>query len=452
MTRDETIALFLRGRDAWNAWGQKMLAERKGLEEEGVWLAEADWRGTLLPKNEKTRAWIEAASADFYGVGFETAAWPKLEPSAHPVPLDGARADFDGFIFPGSALFDRTVFAGDASFNGAVFSGGASFERAAFSGDAWFHGATFSGPARFYRAAFNGHAPFENAIFLGSASFDEALFRRAANFRGADARQSFSLAGAYFQRRVPDLTSAKFAKPVLLDKLRLAPGMEPGLFVRSVFGGALLWMVGQADATLSARYRALKQFAREQHDRSKEHLYFRGELRSRRYAEDKPWHPAFWLGILYELVSGFGHSLFRPILWLAALTLVSGWFYLDRYASKRPVSAHLQARIFYHLPAPIRAALPAPPLKALRALPCKQGKGDPVKAAALLAVRQSLAIGAFDTTQSAPVYACLYGFDETLVAPVVPGAVGLWSAVQTALAAALWFLFLLALRNQFSIE
>ena len=37
MTRDETIALFLQGREAWNAWAEAMLAERKALEEAGEW-------------------------------------------------------------------------------------------------------------------------------------------------------------------------------------------------------------------------------------------------------------------------------------------------------------------------------------------------------------------------------------------------------------------------------
>jgi hypothetical protein len=32
MTRDETAALFLQGKEAWNAWAEKMLAERKAIE------------------------------------------------------------------------------------------------------------------------------------------------------------------------------------------------------------------------------------------------------------------------------------------------------------------------------------------------------------------------------------------------------------------------------------
>ena len=72
-------------------------------------------------------------------------------------------------------------------------------------------------------------------------------------------------------------------------------------------------------------------------------------------------------------------------------------------------------------------------------------------AALQLALRKASVIGAFDSTENAPIYACLYGVDETLAVPVVPGAVGLWGIVQTALSAGL-FLFLLALRNQFKIE
>jgi hypothetical protein len=35
MNRNETVALFLQGKDAWNAWAEKMLTERKAFEEAG---------------------------------------------------------------------------------------------------------------------------------------------------------------------------------------------------------------------------------------------------------------------------------------------------------------------------------------------------------------------------------------------------------------------------------
>ncbi len=47
MDRDGTVALFLQGREAWNAWAEKMLAERKALEEAGRWSAEKDFKGDL---------------------------------------------------------------------------------------------------------------------------------------------------------------------------------------------------------------------------------------------------------------------------------------------------------------------------------------------------------------------------------------------------------------------
>ncbi|MFY9641037.1 MAG: hypothetical protein WA384_07620 [Rhodomicrobium sp.] len=40
MDRDETVALFLQGREAWNAWARKMLAGRKALETAGRWSTE----------------------------------------------------------------------------------------------------------------------------------------------------------------------------------------------------------------------------------------------------------------------------------------------------------------------------------------------------------------------------------------------------------------------------
>ncbi|MGO9546894.1 MAG: hypothetical protein ACLPPF_19125 [Rhodomicrobium sp.] len=61
--------------------------------------------------------------------------------------------------------------------------------------------------------------------------------------------------------------------------------------------------------------------------------------------------------------------------------------------------------------------------------------------------------GAFDSTKSTQIYACLYGFDANVKpALAVPDAVVLWGIGQTAVSAALLFLFLLALRNQFKIK
>src|SRR5215475_1158481 len=65
MTREETVVLFLQGREAWNAWAERMLAERKAIAADGYWAAESTGAGYLAPKNSKTRSWLDAAQADF---------------------------------------------------------------------------------------------------------------------------------------------------------------------------------------------------------------------------------------------------------------------------------------------------------------------------------------------------------------------------------------------------
>ena len=42
-----------------------MLAERKAIEADGRWATEEDDFGIIEPKNDETRAWMDAASADF---------------------------------------------------------------------------------------------------------------------------------------------------------------------------------------------------------------------------------------------------------------------------------------------------------------------------------------------------------------------------------------------------
>ena len=520
MTRDETVALFLQGREAWNAWAEGLLTERKALEAAGTWKSRRNYSYTPEKgENPETQAWLDTAFADFSRCLFlvreiegppQTAGEEKKEnkdggPPVKSIQLEADRIDFDGFVFPGDAWFYNATFIGDAWFNSATFTGYAYFESATFTGDARFASATFTGDARFASAifigtanfriatfsgdarghilaksawfmflfftgrlrfaffsrrirsffnrpirfadfesaTFTGNAYFESATFTGNASFNSATFtggawfnsarfRRTAYFRDIKPQRAFSLIGARFRRRVPDFLSAKFAEPVLLDNVQLATGIEPGGLLRSVLGPAS----GLIDTALSAKYRALKRLAIQSDDHRNEQIFFRGELRARRYNEDKPWHPAFWFGILYELVSDFGHSISKPLLWLIAVSLISSWFYLGqhtaadgspraqlqaRIVSHLPDSvrallfnAQLQARIVAHLPDRVLALLPAARAEALPALSCKHGDGDPVRAAVLVAVRQSSVIGAFDSSKSTQIYACLYGYDETL--------------------------------------
>ena len=192
MTRDETVALFLQGREAWNAWAERTFAERKELEAAGRWSTEKQPKGDLEPRNEETRAWMEAATADFSQCLFLIAGATvevdeeelTFQAKTKSIQLDTISVDLNGFIFPGDAWFERATFTGTTGFERTTFAGRAWFDSAAFSGRITFDSAAFTGPARFERAAFEGETRFRGATFADNAWFDSAIFSAGARFEG----------------------------------------------------------------------------------------------------------------------------------------------------------------------------------------------------------------------------------------------------------------------------
>jgi hypothetical protein len=137
MNREETVALFLQGKEAWNVWAKKMFAGRKAMEADGRWAAEKD-AFDEKPKNDETRAWLVAAAADFSrclflvrgAEGINEAAADEEETSrlrVESIPINGGEINFSGFVFPGRATFAGATFTGDAYFERATFSNGAYF-------------------------------------------------------------------------------------------------------------------------------------------------------------------------------------------------------------------------------------------------------------------------------------------------------------------------------------
>jgi hypothetical protein len=460
MDRVETAELFALGRDAWNDWANKRLAERKVLEEKGLWIPKRDWFGHNKLRHKEAGVWMKSAASDFSDRRFlgSKDENKESESAGLPVkcdPLEPRPANFEGYIFPGEVHFDRVTFTGEASFDAATFEGDAWFRDATFKGDARFKSATFKGGAVFDRSIFKGDALFRSALFTGHTWFDSVCFCRAASFYSVQAKHGFALLNAHFRRQVPDFISARFKEPVILDHIQLGIGVEPGGLLRSLFGGLYSWLFGKPDRALSTKYRALKRLAIQSDDHRNEQIFFRGELRVRRYNEDKPWHLGFLLGIIYELVSGFGHSIIRPLLWLLVLFLLSSWFYLSEYtpAGTSP-RAYIQAQLLSHLPDSAYTLVPALRPEALPPLTCKdEGSGDPAASAIMLALKKNSVFAGFDTAEkSTRLYACLYGYDDDHKTPRVPNAVVLWGIWQTFLSTALLFLFLLGLRNRFKIK
>ena len=70
MNQDESVALWRRGKDAWNAWAEDMLRQKAELQKAGAWNGDkphAQW-------SDETRKWNEAAQTDLSGLRFMTRA------------------------------------------------------------------------------------------------------------------------------------------------------------------------------------------------------------------------------------------------------------------------------------------------------------------------------------------------------------------------------------------
>jgi len=523
MNKEESLALFAKGRDAWNAWAKKMFDEREALEADGAWVEGP----TDADRNEATRAWHAAAAADF---------------SKH---VFRSRADFSGFVFRGDArfngatfkgnvLFDKATFAGDAWFNEATFTGDAlfneatftggegfdtatftgnacfsaatftrdaRFQRATFKGDAWFneatftdagfgratfagqawfgeatfagqawfHEATFAGQAWFHEATFTRSAVFEKATFTGAVlfgaatftddarfsqavfegfgAFDRAKFARSANFRAVEAKSMFSLAGATFLE-VPDFIQAHFAEAPRLDDSRI----EPWRFWPITLARVKARVADNPD--LAARWRALKRLAIQGQDHAREQAFFKGELKARRWSEDKPWHAVFWFGVFYQLLSDFGRSPWRPLCWWGLSVL----FFAILYLGQHPVLAKDRlSGISWALQRLTGSGGEAPRLT------CVAGPGEHWVAALNLSVSKGLLFpGLVPINKLNQIHACLFGIHPIDAAqpsqlpdsfsPVIPDGIIALGFIQYPLSAVLIFLFLLAIRNHFRIK
>jgi hypothetical protein len=220
----------------------------------------------------------------------------------------------------------------------------------------------------------------------------------APDFNGIVVMKGFTLDNVAFEI-LPNFTQAP-----RLDNFTLTETVEPGGFWKSF---------SQTAPSVTARYRELKRLAIQGQDYDREHKFFKGELRSRRGDEDKA---GFVFGILYDALSDFGRSIWRPLgIWFGALlAFAGGYFWL-----------------------------------AVGAKPAESGRraGAALVDAILLSVKNALIFvgGIGRDPGAAQIYHELFG--ET-----ISPSVYFIELMQTLLSAVLIFLVLLALRNRFRIK
>ena len=497
MTPDETWALFKQGKDVWNAWADDMLAERKRLEESGLWVssstqwtlgATADFARRAMGTPVSFAEYVFPGDADFSGTRFSRDA-----------DFDGARfegkAKFNGTRFERNTNFNSVRFVGNASFAGAIFDGAASLVAAEFSGGAEFSEAHFGKEGRFSfvkfnqfarfrwvrfnndalfdEAEFRADASFQEVSFIGSAIYEEAVFKEQAvflqatfegfttfagtsfdglsDFGALESKRAFSLAGVIF-RQVPDFFQAGFAQAPRLDELTIKLSNASSSPRRTVIGSLF-----KADQQLEARWRALKRLAIQSHDNARELDFFAEELKARRELGGWKQIGVLIVSFLYQWLSNYGRSIGLPLFWLLVTLAVFYGVYLSNHSAFvekdqwgsvwtwEKLTSYLDDREI-----PVDA--------------CEVGSEDSnaANAAVALSWRNTIPLTGLGAPEKLnQVYRCLYGvedsaaspgFPESRLPPRIPDRIAFYSVLQTVISAVLIFLLLLAVRNHFRIK
>lgn len=285
----------------------------------------------LARAREGKRAWnkwiqkpaYEGPTPDFSGYDFTDDPEGPIDFSGFIFPVGtifsgatfGNLTKFEGAEFRGDARFDGATFGDNACFDNAKINGAANFGEATFEGDAKFSGARFDGiAALFNKATFGGNANFVKATFTNMVAFNDAQFDGAATFHSVEFGGPVYLIGAVF-KSVPELRFTKIATHFTLHGVRVeyAKSDERAMWL------GLSWAKAAHPDDVD-RYRRLKELAMAAKDHEREQEFFALELKAKRHYETQGW--ALLLNYAYELFSGFGRSVMRPL-----VGLVGVWFW-----------------------------------------------------------------------------------------------------------------------------
>ena len=412
-------------------------------------------------------------------------------------------ASFDNSILKNSANFSSTKFFGKTSFSDVKFKSVLSFHNVTFENDATFmlisskkiadfREATFKGRALFREASFQGNAffrlarfkkqtDFAHVDFLKSANFSEVKFFQSVSFEAIEVKRAFSLADAQFLRKPPNFSQAHFSESPRLDHVevqpfikkkspfswqryfwqeRFLPYLKRGVYRAFLFNPLNSWRgFCNSDRNLDdeAYYRALKRLAIQAHDHENEMKFFAGELRSRRFVRDFPYQQGlasglrYLFGVLYEITSDFGRSIWRPAVWWGATFALFASLYLananpaalEKCEKGKTISALAAAKTIA-----AKNSLPFFNLdrveKLKRSYGCLYGAA-PLYHPSYYAQEESGQPKAHTTSKSPPTR-------RFHMAPAVPWWVTVLGVLNMVLSLIFLFLLLLAIRNQFRIK
>jgi uncharacterized protein YjbI with pentapeptide repeats len=487
MTLEETLALHAKGKDAWNVWATNLLANHPGefdpeievnnpvhawedlatvrflgssknFPHEIVESALGDFTGFIFPGRADFKDlnlnYVSFDKCIFHGdVSFRKTCFRRHSNFFETVFKEWA--DFRDCLFESTANFGGAVFEKTTVFRGSTFLDSAVFEKTVFKGFVQFGRVKFNGFTVFNEASFDQGSSFNQAELNGASSFTEAYFKETAQFRATQIIGPVDFSFAVFQI-APDFNQAQPSQPLRMDYIKVKGANERGAYAAS-------------------KYRSLRRLAVQSHDHEREQDFFAKEMLTLRGDPDL-WFPnlgffpcrntvlkdgsvmidwfwsqpeknekvgtglygwkggdRLWFGLIYQVLSDFGRSFLRPLIWLITLTIVCFVFYLQKNAQIQRLHEphHTQQ--------------------------CSEI--SPPESAAILALQKSLVISGLTSAEKREqAIGCLYGWhapnpaNPRQTAPLVPTPVAIIGIVQQLFAITLWFLFGLALRGKFRIR
>ncbi len=218
--------------------------------------------------------------------------------------------NFQSAQFSQKAFFQSTQFSGQADFKSAKFSFPADFQSTRFSDVAYFQSTQFSdmayfksteflGEADFQSAEFSSWAYFQNAQFSRQADFDQTTFKSKIDFSNATFKAATDLTGASFERYVPEFYEATLHQNTIFDN--------------TIWPNSSNIQDEQILSSNQSAYNCLVLEMNKQLRHEQELYFFAKELEIKRHIH---WHRNFltwFLNFLYDLASGYGRSVKRPI-------------------------------------------------------------------------------------------------------------------------------------------
>ena len=276
-----------QNRNTWNTWQSGMIGPEARRELTSLYRARSKDETAEIPDRARQ-------------INFSNTYFPNI-------------LQCNEFEFRQTVLFVSSVFERSANFVSAQFSKNANFHSATFIGEANFNSANFktssTSGVSFRRAHFGRGAFFRATIFTEDADFKSAEFCDEAEFSSSQFKSTTTFEEARFLTHVPEFHAAE-----LYDDTAFTLPDEYSENWPLIVGDGVMAADKQKKAYNRLRYYMSKSLQIDE-----EQFFHRMEMRCKRETENSK-----AMKLLYDLfegVSDFGNSVWRPVFWLRVVWL-----------------------------------------------------------------------------------------------------------------------------------